>query len=107
MMAQLTGFANSGNYEIKLYANNIKKLTTSQFVPLVRQTIKYETACLTGSPAVMDVRFGDVDIPTVVEQAEILYEQARASKFAAEAKAIKKGAIRPNSHKTAKENSES
>lgn len=109
MMAQLTGFANSGNYEIKLYANNIKKLTTSQFAPLVRQTIKYETACLTGKPAIMDVKFGDVDIPTVVEQAEILYEQARAAKFTEEANAIKKGAkngIRPNSHKTAKENSE-
>jgi hypothetical protein len=109
MMAQLTGFANSGNYEIKLYANNIKKLTTSQFAPLVKQTIRFETACQTGKPITMDVRFGDVDIPTVVEQAEILYEQARAAKFAEEAKAIKKGAkdgIPPNSHKTAKENSE-
>ena len=109
MMAQLTGFANSGNYEIKLYANNIKKLTTSQFAPLVKQTIRFETACQTGKPLTMDVRFGDVDIPTVVEQAEILYEQARAAKFAEEAKAIKKGAkdgIPPNSHKTAKENSE-
>lgn len=109
MMAQLTGFANSGNYEIKLYANNIKKLTTSQFVPMIRQTIMFETACLTGKPAVMDVKFGDVDIPTVVEQAEILYEQARANKFIEEANAIKKGAKRgipPNSHKTAKENSD-
>lgn len=90
MMAQLTGFANSGNYETKLYAQNIRKLTKSELTPIVRETVRIQTACLTGKAMECDVEFGDVDIPTVTEQAEIMYEQARAMKFSAEAKAVTK-----------------
>lgn len=90
MMAQLTGFANSGNYETKLYAQNIRKLTKTELTPIVRETIRIQTACLTGKAMEFDVVFGDVDIPTVTEQAEIMYEQARAMKFSAEANAVTK-----------------
>ena len=42
--------------------------------------------------------FGDVDVPTVEERANILYEEARAAKFTAEAEEIKKGNRKPNNH---------
>lgn len=103
MMAQLTGFANSGNYEIKLYAQNVRKLLNGDLAPIIKQTVKFQSACETGKPIDVDVKFGDVDIATITEEAEILYEEARAAKFAAEAKAINKGAVgrgKPNDHKT-------
>lgn len=103
MMAQLTGFANSGNYETKLYAQNIRKLTKSELAPIIKQTVRFETACQTGKPLEVDVQFGDIDVPTVTEQAEILYEQARATKFNAEAGAINNGETPPNSHKSISE----
>ena len=56
------------------------------------------TACLRGEPIDFDVTFGDVDVPTVEERAEIMYEEARAAKFTAEADAIKKGGEKPNNH---------
>ena len=89
MMAQLTGFANSGNYEIKLYAKKIENLIVSELEPAERQTLKIATACL-GKPMEFDIEHGDVDVPTITEKAEILYEQARAQKFVAEAEALKK-----------------
>ena len=36
------------------------------------------------------MEFGDVDVPTITEKAEILYEEARAQKFFAEAEALKR-----------------
>lgn len=99
MMAQLTGFANSGNYEIKLYAANVKKIHDQDLRQLVEKTARIEAACL-GKDTTFDVKFGDVDLPTITEQAEILYEEARAMKFREEAKAIKKGSVQdPNNHK--------
>ena len=98
MMAQLTGFANSGNYEIKLYAQGEKILQKKDLVPIVKQTAKFQMACLRGEPMDFDVQFGDVDVPTIEERAEILYEQARAAKFTAEAEQIKKGARPVNNH---------
>ena len=89
MMAQLTGFANSGNYEVKLYAQKEKNLQVNELVPIVKQTLKILTAC-DGKPVEFDVEFGDVDVPTITEKAEILYEEARAQKFFAEAEALKK-----------------
>jgi len=98
MMAQLTGFANSGNYEIKLYAQNVKKIHDQDLKSIIAQTARIEAACM-GKDARFTAKFGDVDVPTVTEQAEILYEQARAMKFSEEAKAIKAGKVGPNSHK--------
>ena len=89
MMAQLTGFANSGNYEIKLYAKKIENLIAGEMVPATKQTLKIATACM-GKPLDFDVEFGDVDVPTITEEAQILYEHARAQKFIAEADALKK-----------------
>lgn len=104
MMAQLTGFANSGNYEIKLYAGNVKKIHANDLNFLVGQTARLEYACKTGIDQCFTAKFGDVDIPTVLEEAQILYENARASKFAAEAQAIKKGSKPVNNHKSVMEN---
>ena len=98
MMAQLTGFANSGNYEVKLYAQKEKILQKNDLVPAVRQTAKFAYACSTGKTLDFDVTFGDVDVPTVEERANILYEEARAAKFTAEAEEIKKGNRKPNNH---------
>lgn len=98
MMAQLTGFANSGNYEVKLYAQKEKILQKNDLSPAVNQTAKIAYACLTGKALDFDVTFGDVDVPTVEERANILYEEARAAKFTAEAEEIKKGNRRPNNH---------
>ena len=100
MMAQLTGFANSGNYEVKLYVQKERELQLSEFVPIVKQTCRIAYACDTGKTLDFDVRFNDVDVPTVVERSEIMYEEARAAKFLSEADAIKKGAKKPNSHHT-------
>lgn len=100
MMAQLTGFANSGNYEVKLYAQKEKILQKNELGPIVRQTAKIATACLYGKPLDFDVRFGDVDVPTVEERASMLYEEARAAKFTAEAEQIKKGGRPVNNHHT-------
>ena len=98
MMAQLTGFANSGNYEIKLYAQKIKILQKNEMEPIVKQTAKIAMACMGMKPEEFTVRFGDVDVPTVEERATMLYEEARAAKFAAEAQEIKKGNRKPNNH---------
>ena len=98
MMAQLTGFANSGNYEIKLYAQKEKILQKNELVPIVKETVRIATACDTGKPVEVDVRFGDIDVPTVEERASMLYEEARASKFAAEAEQIKRGGMPANNH---------
>ena len=98
MMAQLTGFANSGNYEVKLYAQKEKILQKNDLSPAVKQTAKIAYACLTGKTLDFDVTFGDVDVPTVEERANILYEEARAAKFTAEAEEIKKGNRKPNNH---------
>lgn len=100
MMAQLTGFANSGNYEVKLYAQKEKILQKNELGPIVRQTAKIATACLYGKPLDFEVRFGDVDVPTVEERATMLYEEARAAKFTAEAEQIKKGGRPANNHHT-------
>ena len=98
MMAQLTGFANSGNYEIKLYAQKEKILQKNELVPIVKQTVRIATACETGIPMESDVRFGDIDVPTVEERATMLYEEARAAKFTAEAEQIKRGERPANNH---------
>lgn len=98
MMAQLTGFANSGNYEVKLYAQKERQLQLDELVPIVKQTCRIATACETGNAVEFDVEFGDVDVPTVTEKAEMLYEQARAAKFMEEAKAFKRGEKGPGSH---------
>lgn len=98
MMAQLTGFANSGNYEIKLYAQKEKILQKNELVPIVKQTVRIATACETGVAMESDVRFGDIDVPTVEERATMLYEEARAAKFAAEAEQIKRGERPANNH---------
>jgi hypothetical protein len=98
MMAQLTGFANSGNYEVKLYAQKEKILQKTEMIPIVKQTCKIATACETGKPVEMEVCFGDVDVPTVTERAEIMYEEARAAKFLEEAKAFKRGEKGAGSH---------
>ena len=101
MMAQLTGFANSGNYEIKLYSANVKKIHTRDLVPLVSMTAKIEAATQ-GKNIDFTAEFGEIDIPTVVEESKILYEQARAAKFFAESNAIEKNANgeKPNNHKS-------
>lgn len=107
MMAQLTGFANSGNYEVKLYAQKERQLQLDEMVPIVKQTCKIATACETGKAVEFDVKFGDVDIPTVTERAEIMYEEARAAKFTEEAKAFKRGDKGPGSHHGTEEVSKS
>ena len=99
MMAQLTGFANSGNYEIKLYATNIKKLQNQDLRQMILRTAQIEAATQGKIDAKFDVKFGEIDVPTVIEESKIAYEMARAMKFEAEAKAIKKSAsVKPNEH---------
>lgn len=98
MMAQLSGFANSGNYEIKLYAANVRKIVNNDLIPIMKQTAKIVTACENGVAENLGVEFGELDIPTVTEKAEIMYEEARAHKFEEEAKAFKRGLKGPGSH---------
>ena len=100
MMAQLQGFANSGNYEIKLYSANVKKIQDQDLKQLVAQTARIEAATKGKVDLKFDINFGEVDLPTIVEQGKIMYEEARSMKFREEAKAIKKGATQdPNNHK--------
>lgn len=104
MMAQLTGFANSGNYEVKLYAQKEKNLQQNELVPIVKQTLKIVTAC-DGKPVDFDVEFGEVDVPTIVEKSEILYNEAQAAKYVSEAKALEnmKNVKSAESHKSVSE----
>ena len=90
MMAQLTGFANSGNYELKLYADKERELENKDLIPIIKRTYKFMAACAGNSEMDIDVEFNDMDIPTVMEKADIAYQAARADKFIAEAKAVKK-----------------
>lgn len=99
MMAQLTGFANSGNYEIKLYSENIRKIHKNDLEYFVGLTAKIEHACATGKNLQFTAKFGEIDIPTVVEKADIMYETARAMKFYEESQAIKRGEKAANNHK--------
>lgn len=105
MMAQLTGFANSGNYEIKLYADSIRKIHREDLIPLVKKTIAIQSACMTGKPVGATVEFGEVDIPTITEEAQILSDKAKAAKMLAESEAVKHMAKAKSaeSHKTAME----
>lgn len=105
VMAPLTGFANSGDYEWKVYAANLRKIQTKDMLPILRATAKIVQATEGVDPKPVDVEFGEIDIPTLVEQAEISYENARAKKFSAEAKAVKKmtSAKSAETHKSAAE----
>jgi exodeoxyribonuclease VII large subunit len=76
---------------LELSAQKEKILQKTEMIPIVKQTCKIATACETGKPVEMEVCFGDVDVPTVTERAEIMYEEARAAKFLEEAKAFKRG----------------
>lgn len=101
MMAQLTGFANSGNYEVKLYAQKEKNLQQNELLPIVRHTLKIATAC-DGMDVDFDIEFGDVDVPTITEKSEMMYNEARAAKYVSEAEAVKKmaSAKSAESHKS-------
>lgn len=105
VMAPLTGFANSGNYEWKVYAANLKKIQTRDMAPIIKATASIIQYSETGDARPVDARFGEIDIPTLVEQAEISYEKARADKFDAEARAVRKMASEKTAetHKSAKE----
>lgn len=104
MMAPLTGFANSGQYENKVYAANVKKIQDNEFNKLIKRTYRFAAATF-GEDIRFDVEWGEMDIPTITEQAEIEYEKSRAKKFAAEAKAVTKmaGTKSAETHKSAKE----
>lgn len=104
MMAPLTGFANSGQYEWKVYAALCKKIQNNEFTKLLKRTYRIVAATL-GEDIRFDVEWGDMDIPTIVEQSEIEYERARAEKFHAEARAVSKMANSKSAetHKSAKE----
>lgn len=105
VMAPLTGFANSGNYEWKVYAANLKKIQTKDISPIAKATAKIIQATEVSDIKPIDIKFGEIDIPTLVEQAEISYEHARAEKFSAEAKAVTKiaGTKSAETHKSAQE----
>ena len=47
-------------------------------------------ACAGNAELNIEVEFNDMDIPTVMEKADIAYQAARADKFIAEAEAVKK-----------------
>lgn len=106
VMSPLTGFANSGQYEWKVYAANLKKIQTRDMNPILKATAKIVQACEVGAAfKPVDIEFGEIDIPTLVEQAEIAYEQSRAEKFSAEAEAVSKMSRMKSAetHKTAQE----
>jgi hypothetical protein len=108
MMAQLTGFANSGNYEIKLYADMLRQIQHDDLTPFIKKTVAIETACLTGVAYRSDIEFGKIDIPTISEESRMLFEEARAQKMIAESKAVTKlaNAKSAESHKSVKETAE-
>lgn len=89
MMSPLTGFANSGNYEWKVYGANLKKVQGREYSPMLKMTYRIQAACM-GIDARFDVKWGEMDIPTMVEQSQMEYEEARAKKFNAEAVAVTK-----------------
>lgn len=88
MMSPLTGFANSGQYEWKIYAANVKKVQHIMEI-MLKATYRIFSATI-GKDLTFDVKFNEIDIPTLKEQAEITYEEARAKKFNAEADAVQK-----------------
>lgn len=90
VMAPLTGFANSGNYEWKVYAANLRKIQNDDMRRLVSTTARILQSCETGRAVPVDAGFGEIDIPNLVEQAQIDYENSRSRKFSAEAEALKR-----------------
>ena len=105
MMTPLTGFANSGEYEWKIYAANVKKVQHLMEI-MLKATYRIMSATA-GFDLKFDVKFNEIDIPTLKEQAEITYEEARAKKFKAEAEAVRRMAAQKSAetHKSVMERS--
>lgn len=104
MMSPLTGFANSGDYEWKIYAANQKKIQDYEYNHILKMTARIIAATM-GKDIRFDVKWGEVDIPTMEEQAKIDYEQSRSEKFHEEAEALKRMAKMKSAetHKSAME----
>lgn len=77
MMTPLTGFASTGNYEWKVYAQNLMQIQKNEFRPFLEKHFQILTATMGGSKK-YDIEFGKVDVTTLAEEAHIQYEQSRA-----------------------------
>ena len=77
MMTPLTGFASTGNYEWKVYAQNLMQIQKNEFKPFLEKHFQILTATI-GDSKKYDIEFGKVDVTTLAEEAHIQYEQSRA-----------------------------
>jgi len=77
MMTPMTGFASTGNYEWKVYAQGEMQIQENEFRPLMEKHFQILTATK-GKPAKFDIEFNAIDVPNLVEQATIEYNEARA-----------------------------
>lgn len=77
MMTPLTGFASTGNYEWKVYAQSIMQIQKNEFRPFLEKHFQILTATM-GSAKKYDIEFGKIDVPTLMEEATIEYNKARA-----------------------------
>ena len=77
MMTPLTGFASTGTYEWKVYAQSIMQIQKNEFRPFLEKHFQILTATM-GSAKKYDIEFGKIDVPTLMEEATIEYNKARA-----------------------------
>ena len=77
MMTPLTGFASTGNYEWKVYAQSIMQIQKNEFRPFLEKHFQMLTATM-GSGKKYDIEFGKSDVHALIEEATIEYNKARA-----------------------------
>lgn len=77
MKTQLKGLANSGDYEMKDYAQNLKEIQESDFNRILLWHYQLLSMSEKGKDLGIDIVWDEIDTPTALEQAQIESQQAQ------------------------------
>lgn len=77
MKTQLKGLANSGDYEMKDYAQNLKEIQESDFNRILLWHYQLLSMSEKGKDLNIDIVWDEIDTPTALEQAQIESQQAQ------------------------------
>ena len=77
MKTQLKGLANSGDYEMKDYAQNLKEIQESDFNRILLWHYQLLSLSEKGKDLNIDIVWDEIDTPTALEQAQIESQQAQ------------------------------
>lgn len=78
MMVPLTGFASTGVYEWKIYAQTIKQVQENEFKRLLKKHYRILAATKGVFDCDFDIDFNEVDALSLMEQSEIILNEAKA-----------------------------